>query len=450
MIDRPSDPRRTPPPEAAIGFQPDALAIELQPLPRFARITVYLLLALIVAALVGAYLAEVDRIVTARGRLVTSEPMIVVQPLETSIIASIDADVGESVARGQRLATMNATFVEADLQTVRDRIASFDAEIARLRAEIDGADIARRLTGSDPAPAIQGEIYRQRQREYQAQLASIDEVVGRLEATLRTRTADSDWLHRRIGILREVAEMRETLMQQNVGSRLHWLAAQSELIEAQRGLDRNVNELAELSHQLTEQQARREAFRSEWRRRTIEAEIAARRERDALREDLRRQELRNRMVELVAPSDGIVLERADRSVGSVVREAETLFRLVRSDVPLRVDVEIPASDIAHVRLGDTVRIKLEALPFQEHGTLTGRITAIAGDALQREDGPAIRTVYIAHAEIDGAVSLRDVPADFRLIPGMTVAAEISTGRRRVLGYLLNPILGSLDQGLREP
>ena len=145
----------------------------------------------------------------------------------------------------------------------------------------------------------------------------------------------------------------------------------------------------------------------------------------------------------------MVLDVATRSVGSIVREAEPLVTLVPLDVPQDIEIEIEPKDVGSIRPGDPVRIKVEALPFQRHGTIDGEVRMISSDAFQKNVGGQARPVFRGRVRIVN-VSLRDVPPDFRLIPGMTVQAEIRVGERRVISYFLYPVLRVFDEGLREP
>jgi hemolysin D len=115
-------------------FLPDALALERQPLPFPARLTLYALCGCVVSFLAWAAWAEVDRIVTAGGRLVTTEPLTVVQPLETSIIRSLNVSAGDTVRAGAIVATLDPTFADADSASLRVRLASLNAQISRLDA----------------------------------------------------------------------------------------------------------------------------------------------------------------------------------------------------------------------------------------------------------------------------------------------------------------------------
>ena len=159
---------------------------------------------------------------------------------------------------------------------------------------------------------------------------------------------------------------------------------------------------------------------------------------------------------VTAPQDGIVLEVARRSVGSVLREAEPLITLVPANVPLIAEVTLRSADVGYARAGDEVVIKVDAFPFQRHGVLRGLLRSVAQDSRHDQTpeggaGPA----PAGGAFHGGQVALLDhrlagLPEGTRIIPGMTLTAEIKVGTRRVISYFLNPLVRGFQESIREP
>lgn len=121
-------------------------------------------------------------------------------------------------------------------------------------------------------------------------------------------------------------------------------------------------------------------------------------------------------------------------------------------------MDIDSADVARLRVGDTVRVKLDALPFQRHGTIDGRVRVITENSFQPEKNagpptskdPDGRPAFFRARVSLGTLTLHDVPQDFRLIPGMTTTAEILVGKRTIISYLLDPVIRVFDESLREP
>jgi HlyD family secretion protein len=159
------------------------------------------------------------------------------------------------------------------------------------------------------------------------------------------------------------------------------------------------------------------------------------------------------MIVMRAPADAIVLEIANRTIGSVVKEAETLFALVPRDVPLQAEVNVEGRDIGQVRIGQQVRIKFEAFPFQKYGTGSGEVRVISNDSFSpdpKAEGTRRATAPYYRVLVDlSDTRLRLPPERAQLIPGMAVTAELKVGRRTVMSYFLYPLLRGLDESIRE-
>jgi HlyD family secretion protein len=434
---------------AAREFQSDARQIDEQRPPWIARAVLYLLVALIACAIGWASIAKIDRIVVAQGKLVTTAATIVVQPLETSVVRSLDANIGDTVHKGDALATLDPTFSMADAAQLRGKIASFDAQIARLDAEIAERPYAPELV--DDEARLQLAIWTRRDEKHKAKLESFDRQLLEIEAKIATKTADHDALEPRLVIARDLEDMRLDLLKKEVGSRINYLDAKAHRMQIERDMQLAVNESRELQQALNRLKADRAAYLAEFRQQLGEDLVQARRERDAAVKQLDKAARRTEVTVLTAPADAIVLDVAQRSVGSVMKEAEPLYTLVPLDSPLEAEVLVEGLDVGQVKTASLTRLKLEAWPFQKHGTLTGQLRTLSEDAFNpdpKKDGEA-RPHYKARIEIT-STKLRDVPPTFRLIPGMSVTAEINAGERTVLSYFLYPLLRGIDESIREP
>jgi len=250
--------------------------------------------------------------------------------------------------------------------------------------------------------------------------------------------------------------MQEKLVAQQFGARVHLLEARDKRLEVERDMDLAKNREQELKRQLAASEAEKSAFDLTWRQKMMEDLLATSHDRDAQSEQLLKADRRHKLVTLVAPTDSVVLEIAKLSQGSVVREAETLFTLVQLDTTLESEVQIDSIDTGYVKVGDTARLKLDAFPFQKHGTLTGKIQTISEDAFRRDNqgNPSLLAqgtdaFYLSRITF-GKSKLKNMPEQAKLLPGMTLTAEIVVGQRSVISYLLWPLGKAVDESIGEP
>ena len=433
-------------------FQSDAAEIELQTPPRVGRITLYCVVGLIVAAITFACVSRVDMIVTAQGKLITTRPNLVVQPLETSVIREIRVKVGDAVNRGDVLAVLDPTFSQADLAQLRSRLAGLDASIDRLRAELDGTDYGLDET-LNADQALQRRLFLQRKAAYDLQIQNYDAQIASAQANLKTAQNEELVLTQRLDTMQSIEAMRNALMAKEVGSRLNFLLSRDARLEVESNLARVRGSIVDNTHRLEKARADQKVFAAEFRRAAYQELVEALPKRDGTAEELKKAELRRQLIVLHAPADAVVLEIANRTVGSVVREAETLFVLVPRDEALRAEVNVEGRDIGQVAVGQVVRVKFEAFPFQKYGTATGEVGVISQDSFSPEakaEGARRSSAPYYRVLIDLRDTHLRLPSErVQLMPGMAVTAELKVGQRTVISYFLYPLLRGLDESIRE-
>ena len=433
----------------AVEFLPDADAIERSPLPPSMRITVHMLALALLLLVLWACFSEVERVVVAQGRLVNPLPNIVVQPLETSIIQKIEVRVGQVVRQGQVLATLDPTFAQADEAQLRSRLHSLDTQTRGLNAELMGGSSAP--PGKDADARLQAQLSRERQANYAAQLSKLEQNMARVAASMETNRRDQLVMAQRMKSLNEMEAMQETLMAQQFGARLQLLEARDRRLAAEREMQLASNREQELRSELASLQSEKLAFTKGWRQKTMEDLLSTARDRDGINEQLQKADKRKQLVALVSPVDAVVLDMAKLSQGSVVQAAEQMFTLVPLGAALEAEIKIDALDIGYIKSGDAVHLKLDAFPFQKHGTLDGQVRTISEDAFRRDTATAggLDAFYVSRVAF-GDAKLKKMTDKSRLLPGMTVAAEIVVGKRSVMSYLLWPLTKALDESIREP
>lgn len=432
-----------------VEFLPDADEIERRPLPRLVQATLHLMMLTLITFLLWASFSEVDQVVVAPGSLVTPLPNIVVQPLETAIILSLDVRPGQVVKKGGRLATLDPTFTQADESSLRTRLGSLDTQSQHLREEIAGKrSVARPRSNADSQ--LQSQLASERLANYQAQLTKMEENIARLRATIETNGRDQQILAARMKSVLEIETMQEKLVAQQFGARVRLLEAQDKRLEVERDLLLARNREQELKRELAGSEAEKAAFEKSWRQRTMEDLLSTSRTRDEVKEQLAKADKRQQLVTLVSPVDAVVLDMAKLSQGSVARGGETLFTLVPLAAELEAEVRIGAADVGYVKTGDPVHIKVDTFPFQRHGSLKGEVRTISEDAFRRDSsGQGVDAYYMSRIKY-GDSSLRQMPEKARLLPGMTVSAEIVVGKRSVMSYLIWPLTKAVVESIREP
>lgn len=437
-------------------FQSETAEILEAPEPRGVRSMVYVLGAFLVSLIVLSLVTRLDRVVTSiSGSIVTTQPTVVVQALDPSLIKTIEVREGQRVKAGEVLATLDPTFATADVGALRLQLASLDAQIARCEAELANRPFVP-PESADPAVARYGQLqksyYLQRKAQYDGQIRAYNEQIAQINATIAKLENNQARYTDRAKLAKEVEQMRATLAAAQVGSRLNLLVATDQKTELLRNLEYDRNSLVESQHQLQAAVATRNAFTQQMLGQTSQELVTARNQRDAALQQLEKASKHKDLVRLVAAEDSVVLRMAKLSVGSVLKEGDPLIYLAPLRSPVEAEVHILPRDVGFIRAGDPVQVKLDAFNFIEHGTADGTVRWISEGAftVNEDNGTPSQEPYYKVRIALTNVDLHNVPEGFRLIPGMTLTADVHIGTRSVLMYIVNGAVQGMNEAMREP
>ena len=291
-------------------------------------------------------------------------------------------------------------------------------------------------------------IFRQRQKYYSERIKYFDETLLQITATKKAKQDNLRKQRERLAAFQKLEDMFKELHLKKAASLKELLQLSISRMEMESVVDQIENELLELDHRRGSILAEKNSFIQEWRNSISENMVTVDRNLTSVRKEYDKIAQLIEYVHLRAPCDAVVHEIASFSPGSAVREAEALITLVPLDGNLELEAEISPENIGKVNVGDSVRIKLTAYPFQKHGTLNGVIRNISEDTLEKQEGGNSIKYYRARISVSGQLS--NVKKDFRLIPGMEVQSEIKCDRRRVIEYILYPLIKAFDETAKEP
>ena len=444
---------------AILEFQWPSTAIVNAPIPRSARGIVWMITSMVAVLILAAGFIPVDRVVTARGVVISETPTILVQPLDTSIVRSIDVREGDVVSAGQVLAHLDPTFAAADQATLTTQVITLEAEVARLRAEADAKPF--NYTGNDPNWLLQIAIHGHRVAEFDAKLQNYKNRVDELNATILKAQADGAAYRERLQVAESVEQMRKQLAQTEAGSKLELLKASDTRAEMARALANAQQTEEGAKRDLAALMADRDGYIQGWNADVSEKLAQSTSKLNDAREQLRKAQLRKQLVELRSDRDAIVQSVAKVSVGSVLQSGQHFITLVPTDARLEVESNIAGNENGFVHAGDPVVVKFDTFPYAQYGLAYGTVRTVSPSSfngLEEARNPtsnvpvpetANEPFYRARISID-RVALHDVPDGFHLIPGMPVTADVQVGKRTVLGYLIGMVVPVAHEALREP
>jgi HlyD family type I secretion membrane fusion protein len=447
-------PRRSVEPLTGVigAFESETQTVIRQTTPYSQHAILHAVAAMIVLTVILMCVVRLDRVVTSEGSILPAGGSLFVQPLDRAIVSAILVHPGDVVKKGQALADLDPTFATADATELQQKLESDRALVARLEAEQAGRPYVA-SNPSDPNQQLQASIWRQRQAEYHQSLADYDQRISSDQSIMTKAHQDllNDQQH--LALTAQMAQMQQDLSKKGWGSQALVISANDTRVQAARQLDESRNNEAQSGHDLASLQAQRAAYIGKWRDDVGTQLVAARNDLDQAQQTFAKARKVHDLDKLVAPADAVVLSVANASVGSVVNPQtapQPLFTLTPLSGPLEAEVRVAAPDIGYIRPGDHVSLKLDAFSYTSHGTARGVVKSISDGAFsQADDGHTVPTYFKVRVAITDS-HLRNVPADFRLIPGMTLKGDVLIGGRTIMAYLLEGALRTGSEAMREP
>ena len=448
-------------------FLPAALEVLETPPSPLGRTLGYVIIAFFAVALGWAVLGRVDILATAPGRVLPTGDVKLIQPLDPGVVRAIDVRDGAYVKPGQVLVEFDPTQAGADRDRLAHDLMQARLEVVRLTALKDGhPDRIADVSGAAASDMEEARAAAHAQAaEQSAKLADIGQQISQKGAEAAEEGAEMDKLKGSIPLLDEKERIHRELTRQGFGTSLAYLDARQQASEArhqtgvlaQRKLQAGAARAA-----LTQQRA---AAAAEYRANILSDLAKAQEKQNELEKEFVKADEKTSQTELRAPISGVVEQLAIHTVGGVVTPAERLMIIVPEDHDLTIEAQLANRDVGFVHPGQPVQIKVETFNFTRYGLLKGRVIDVSRYTL----APADDHASDPHAQDAGAAGehtaagspsylarialLRDsLVIDGRreaVQPGMAVTAEIKTGRRTVLDFLLSPLARRAEESLHE-
>ena len=438
------------------AFLPAALSLQDTPVHPAPRRLAYALIALFLIALTWSIFGQIDIVAVAPGKIIVSERTKIIQPLEVSVVKRVLVRDGDHVEDGQALVELDPTTANADKTSIDEQLKSMQSEVLRTRALLQALN--------SPASARTPELGKSiptgwTDVDIAATQAQLSDEWSDITAKLAKAASEINRRQAEIATVREMVNKLETTVpiakQREVD--FHQLANQGfmsshanqdrtrERIEMERDLATQRARLAEANATLKESENTRAAYIAETKHALRRREAAAELKRQQGTQDLAKAGQRERLTTLKAPVAGTVQQLATHTEGGVVTEAQPLMVIVPDGAQVTAEVTLENKDIGFVNTSQEATIKLETFPYTRYGTVNATVKMVTADAVNDEKRGAIFPVTLSLSSTTIDVDGKPI----KLSPGMNLTAEIKTGKRRIIEFLLSPVQRATAESLRE-
>jgi hemolysin D len=427
-------------------------------------------MAFLCIAVGWSVLGRVDIIATAPGRVIPTGKTKVVQPFETGVVRKIRVSDGANVAEGDVLVEMDSTANEADETRLNRDLAQDRLDIARLTALLAGdADGFTPPTDAGESLIATARRHMEEQAaEQEAKLAGLDRQVAQKRAEVAEVSASIEKIEATLPLVKGQRDIRDAAMKID-GGKLLFLQAEQQYVELAHELLVQHHRRTQTNEAISALERQRAQAVAEYKKSLLSDLAKAKGQANEHGEEARKAAQKRELQTLRAPVSGTVQQLAVHTVGGVVTPAQPLMVIVPKEAQLEIEATLANKDIGFVHPGQVVEVKVETFNFTRYGLIHGTVTSVSRDVVapdinasdsrngrghdadipkDEQERQSKQPAYVAH------ISLAQTTIDTEegvtpLEPGMAVTAEIKTGQRRVIEYLLSPVLRYRHEAIRE-
>ncbi len=424
-----------------------SMRVEETKLPRLLTLTVGVLSSATLLFILWAALTPVKEIARTEGQVLPSGYSQLVQHLEGGLVSEILVHEGDFVQKDQLLMQLNGAGLEEDFKEQQALVNALSLQVERLRSFLEKRpmDFAG-LQVSQSEIAQQQRMLEEMQGTRASERAVLDEQIEQKKITITRLVQSLATARSTLGVVNESKNIYAGLNEKGLATRSLYLKKQEEAYGRQGEVNSYSKQIEEAKRELNEFESRREALSGQQRDsayselRKAESELA-----QAL-ESLKKRDNRVARLKVRAPVMGYVKGLKVNTIGAVIPAGQTLMEIVPVDETLIVDARILPTQIGRVTPGQEVRVKVDSYDYVRFGAIEGTLESISAmtfvDETKRQD------------YYKGRIRLKHnyagpTPGTHLILPGMTVDADIVTGEKTILGYLMKPIQVAVNNAMSE-
>ncbi len=411
--------------------------------PKRSRVLLYFWLFSAVLFLLWASIAKVDEIVRSEGKIVPSGENKILQNLEGGIVEEILVSEGESVKKGDALLKIKNIKSRSELAGYLSRYNELLARVGRLEAEARGGELRYDSEFAKKYPELierERSLYIANTQRLNAQIEALKAQTRQHEEQLKEAKRKLKNLKRGYSLIKEEIKMSEPMVKEGVKSKVDFLKLQREANSILTEIESVEGSIPRIESSIEEIKSKIRATELEFRSRSEKEMSEAIGEMERVSQKIRAfKDTVNRTL-VKSPVEGIVKKLYVNTIGGVVRPGMDLVEIVPIDKRLIAEVKVSPKDIAFIYPGQKAIVKFTAYDFAIYGGLEGKVVAISPDTVTDKNE---KTFYIVRIETDKNY-LKSGEEKLKIIPGMVVNADIVTGKKTILQYLISPVVRSHD------
>ncbi|BHH85389.1 HlyD family type I secretion periplasmic adaptor subunit [Desulforhopalus sp. 52FAK] len=423
------------------AYVSDVQAAILLQSPRGGRLILYVIALLAISALAWSWYAEIDEVIKGQGKVVPSSRVQKIQNLEGGILKEVLVSEGQVVEKDTPLLILDDVQFSGEYHKNALEAIRAQAAIERLNAEALGKE----LFFSEELVTRYPELVQQQSNLAKSRGDNLQNQIDVLQLTKKEKQAILEQLKQKLANAKnklslaqeELAKLRP-LLKSGAVSEMEILRSRQSVAEAKSEMDNAMLAIPETKTIILEAQERLDQAVSDFRQKAREEMDEMMSKSKALLAVQKSLEDRVDRTIIKSPVHGTVKKNYVDTIGGTIRPGMTMMEIVPLDDKLLIETKIPPKDIGFIRHNQKAKVKLSAYDFAVYGGLEGTVERVSADSITDDKG---RTFFVVNINIPHNY-VGDKIDKLHIIPGMQAEVDVVVTRRKIIDYVLRPLLKS--------
>lgn len=434
--------------DSDIAYMQSLSAAVVQRSPKYLVMTVTIITAFVLVALVWMGWAEIDVVVRGSGKVIPARQVQVIQSLEGGIVSEILVKEGDQVESSQPVIKISDIAFSSSFEENRLKYYELLAKSARLKPEATGGDFKPNEKVAAVFPELlesERSLFESNRNQLNETLSIYEEQISQQQSALEEAQSKQRQLRRQLELLQQELKIKKPLVERRIISEVDYLQVQQREAEAEGELEGVNLSIPRIESTVEEARNKLEQARLEFRNKAklelneVMGELSRiAKTQTALEDRVSRTTIRS-------PVKGVIQRLYANTIGGVIAPGGEIMDIVPREDALLIEVRIKPADIAYIDVGQEARLKFTAYDFAIHGSLKGIVSFVSADTVTDDEG---MSYYVARVRPERPyLGVKSKPMLIKV--GMASETDIITDKKTILEYLLKPIHRGLERALRE-
>jgi hemolysin D len=426
-------------------FLPSKMELLEKPSPFLSHLILKVIYLSIIIGFLICYFGTVDIVAVSQGKIIPSGNIKIIQPLNQSVVAKIHIKEGQLVKKNDILVSLNAVDWQKDIEIYIDQEKEKKLELDRLEATVSLKPFDYKKNYDKEIYLREKYIYESEKLEFSSIMQSLLDGIEQAQEDVKRQEFIISSIKNKMPLLKEKHDIYKSLLSEKIASKSKAYGYMEEYIETSQKLKALKKERMQLVNSMQSAIEQRNSKKSEFKKNKYIELSKVKSELSQIKKQIEKLTEKSKQQDLKSPIDGRVTQLAIHTEGGVVSPAQELMKIVPLNQNMYAEVMLENKDIGFVYEGQKVNVKLDAFPFTKYGLITGQISNISQDAIVDEQKGLLFTAKVKLDKQSIAVNGNNI----NLIPGMSLSAEIKTGKRKIIEFFLSPVMQHIDESMRE-